>query len=229
MLGASRVRKSRQFRRIASGLFVSGGTRNRQSEAVKTSCFPADSAWSPVCYGFCVRCARYPYLARRQSQLALGVQDQALAEIKRHLLDFIGTHTWEELCREWLLRAGDRAALPFMPDEVGSVWLREAQIDVVGVNAMEKTLILGECKWSPRPQDVPVLQGLIDKTAACVPADGHWRVHYVGFARSGWTPAAQRYADRSFTRELKGPNWQVTGLRLLNLDQVDADLAAWTG
>ena len=39
------------------------------------------------------------FLSRRQAQLALGVRDQALAEIKKHLVDFIGTHTWEELCR----------------------------------------------------------------------------------------------------------------------------------
>src|SRR5690606_5168976 len=35
----------------------------------------------------------YRFLALRQSQLALDVPEQALAEIKRHLLDFIGTHT----------------------------------------------------------------------------------------------------------------------------------------
>ena len=51
----------------------------------------------------------YRFLASRQSQLALGIQEQSLAEIKRHLRDFIGANTWEELCREWLLRA-ERAA-----------------------------------------------------------------------------------------------------------------------
>jgi len=40
----------------------------------------------------------FRFLAGRQAQLALGVQDQALAEISRHMIDFIGTHTWEELC-----------------------------------------------------------------------------------------------------------------------------------
>jgi len=49
-----------------------------------------------------------------------------LAEITRHLIDFIGAHTWEELCREWVLRAGALGHLPFMPDEVGSAWNRSA-------------------------------------------------------------------------------------------------------
>ncbi|MBL8093251.1 MAG: ATP-binding protein [Anaerolineales bacterium] len=170
----------------------------------------------------------FRFLARRQSQLALGVQDKALAEIKRHLLDFIGTHTWEELCREWLLRAGARARLPFLPDQVGSVWARQAQIDVVGINTMEKTLILGECKWSPRTQDQDVLETLVAKTGSFVPSEGKWRVYYVGFARVGWTTAAQGYAARVTKLDLNGPNWRVTGMRLLDLDQVDADLGAWT-
>ena len=37
----------------------------------------------------------YRFLANRQTQLALGIQDQALEEIKRHLRDFIGANTWE--------------------------------------------------------------------------------------------------------------------------------------
>ncbi len=35
----------------------------------------------------------FHFLADLQAQLALGVQAQALAEIKKHLIDFIGTHT----------------------------------------------------------------------------------------------------------------------------------------
>ena len=36
----------------------------------------------------------------------MDLPEQSLAEVSRHLIDFIGTHTWEELCREWTLRAG---------------------------------------------------------------------------------------------------------------------------
>ena len=118
-------------------------------------------------------------------QLALGVEAQALEEIKRHLLDFIGTYTWEELCREWLLRAGPAGRLPFLPDQVGSAWTKKAQVDVVGINWMEKTLILGECKWGLHTAGRDILAALLQKTAEFVPAQGDWRVHYLGFARSG--------------------------------------------
>jgi hypothetical protein len=61
----------------------------------------------------------------------LGIQDQALDEIKRHLRDFIGANIWEELCREWLLRASANRSVPMLVDQVGSVWTRTAQVDVV--------------------------------------------------------------------------------------------------
>ena len=170
----------------------------------------------------------FRFLSRRQAQIAMGVQDQALEEIKRHLIDFIGTHTWEELCREWLLRETGHHVLPFMPDQVGSIWNREAQIDVAGINTMEKTLILGECKWDRHPIDLGVLTGLIEKTEKVVPKEGKWRVYYLGFARSGWTQAAQAFSESLPKAKLKGENWHAVGMLLKDLDQVDNDLNDWT-
>jgi len=170
----------------------------------------------------------FRFLARRQAQLALGVQEQALIEIKRHLLDFIGTYTWEELCQEWLLRASAENILPFMPDQVGSTWNKQAQVDVVGINTMEKTLLLGECKWGPHLMGRSVLQDLVNKTAAVVPAQGRWRVAYLGFARLGWTAEAHQYATALARTAAETANWEMVGMQLFDLKQVDRQLADWT-
>lgn len=169
----------------------------------------------------------YRFLFARQAQLAMDEADMALAEIKRHLRDFIGAHTWEELCREWTLRAGVRGVLPFAADQVGSAWTRQAQVDVVGVNAMEKTLFLGECKWQNRPVGRSVLHQLVDKTEEIAPKRGQWRVYYLGFARDGWTDAAQQYADELSAGETQAGHWRAAGMKLLDLSRVDADLHDW--
>jgi AAA+ ATPase superfamily predicted ATPase len=166
----------------------------------------------------------YRFLATRQEQLAIRVQQRALDEIKRHLVDFIGTHTWEELCQEWVLRAGDLGKLPFSPDQVGSAWTKNAQVDVVGINSMEKTLILGECKWHPQAVGRKVLTELVAKTQDIVPKCGSWRVYYLGFARGGWTTIAHTFAEEMSTTGAQGFNWEVMGMTLLNLDQIDHDL-----
>jgi len=167
----------------------------------------------------------FRFLSHRQSQLAFGVQEQALDEIKRHLLDFIGTYTWEELCREWLLKASAFKRLPFKTDQVGSAWTRAAQVDVVGINRMEKTIYLGECKWGTHSYGKDIVVELVEKTAEMIPADGHWKVYYLGFARAGWTDAARQFAQE--TRGLQGVNWIVEGMELLSLDQIDQDLKQW--
>src|SRR5262249_3447958 len=157
----------------------------------------------------------------RQAQFALGIQEQALEEIKRHLRDFIGTDTWEELAREWVIRASANGTLPLLVDQVGSAWTRTAQVDVVGMNAMEKILVLGECKWGVQAMDRSVLTDLVGKTDAIVPTQGQWQVYYLGFARDGWTEQAQIFAQELTLTNPTSKNWRVSGMRLLDLAQVD--------
>jgi uncharacterized protein len=170
----------------------------------------------------------YRFLISRQAQLALGVQEQALDEIKRHLRDFIGTYTWEELCREWVLRASAQGELPFLIDQVGSVWTQAAQVDVAGLNTMEKTVALGECKWGTQEVGQTVLEDLVRKTAEIIPKQGQWRVLYLGFARAGWSQQAYTFAQQVKATQPAGNNWRTMGMQLVALDQIDNDLANWT-
>jgi AAA+ ATPase superfamily predicted ATPase len=170
----------------------------------------------------------FRFLASREKQLAMGMRDQALAEISRHLIDFTGTHTWEELCREWAIRASAKNELPFLADEVGSAWNPQVQIDVAGINTMEKTLLLGECKWTLSPVGREVLSELIEeKIARIVPVNGFWRVYTLGFSRGGWTDQALAYQRQLERQKITGSNWELLGMRLVNLEQVDQDLERW--
>lgn len=51
---------------------------------------------------------------------------------------------------------------------------------MVGINSMDKVLILGECKWSPKTVGAEVMETLFSRTAEVVPRQGRWVVHYVG-------------------------------------------------
>ncbi len=171
----------------------------------------------------------FRFLAGRQDQLALGIQDQALAEISKHMIDFIGKYTWEELCREWTLRAGAARDLPHLPDTVGSAWNANAQVDVVGINSMDKTLFLGECKWTMGPKERTAISDLVEQKAAqIVPKRGKWKVYFLGFSRSAWTAGALAYQRQVDAQPVSGVNWASTGMRLIELEQVDRDLTRWT-
>ena len=171
----------------------------------------------------------FRFLENRQEQLALGIQDQALAEISKHLIDFIGTYTWEEICREWTIRAGAKGELPYLPDQVGSTWNAKAQVDVVGFNSMEKTLILGECKWTRSQTKPKVLKELIEKkTNNIIPEEGNWQIFFTGFSRSGWTSSALVYENQIMEELPSDSNWDASGIRLVDLAQLDQDLQKWT-
>ncbi len=74
--------------------------------------------------------------------------------------------------------------------------------------------------------DRGVLEELVPKTAEFVPAEGHWRVFYLGFARGGWVGEAQTFAKT--IGKVSGENWQAAGMSLVDLSQVDQDLREWT-
>jgi hypothetical protein len=144
------------------------------------------------------------------------------------MIDFIGKYTWEELCREWTLRAGVLGVLPMMPDQVGSAWNAKVQVDVVGINTMEKTLILGECKWTLSENERKVMAELVEEKAAkIIPAQGKCKVYFLGFSRSGWTSGALAYQEEITHHPVQGENWVSTGMRLVNLDELDDNLALW--
>jgi uncharacterized protein len=171
----------------------------------------------------------FRFLSDRQDQLALGAQDIALAEINRHMIDFIGRYTWEELCREWVLRAGTLGVLPMMSDHVGSAWNAKAQVDVVGINTMEKKLVLGECKWTLSGNERRVMAELVEEKAEkIVPTQGKWKVYFLGFSRSGWTSGALAYQEEINRQPIQGGNWVSSGMRLITLDELDHDMAQWT-
>jgi hypothetical protein len=127
------------------------------------------------------------------------------------MVDFIGSHTFEELCREWVSAEGDAGRLPFVPERVGSFWSATAQVDVVAVNWMEKEILLGDAKWSHDPAGRRIVTELVDKAPRVVPEED-WTVRYDVFARAGFTVPARAAAEEH-------------GVLLVDLERLDRDLS----
>ncbi len=170
----------------------------------------------------------FRFLSSRQDPLELGIQEPVLSTNSSQMADFIGAHTWKELCQEWLIRAGGKRELPLSPDDVGSAWNAQEEVGVAGISWIEKTLVLGECRWTGSPVDADVLVRLVEEKARkFVPAKGDWRVFFLGFSRSGWTDAALQYQKAVEKHRPEGANWRAAGMRLVDLAQLDQDLERW--
>jgi uncharacterized protein len=131
-----------------------------------------------------------------------------------HLLDFIGTHTFEELCREWVSDVAEMDEWPFLPERIGSFWSRQAQVDVVAINWRTKNILLGECNWGQKPVGRDVIQALLNKTDKVLPGSATWQVHYAFFARQEFTEAAQQLAVEH-------------NAVLITLPQIETDMGRW--
>lgn len=126
-----------------------------------------------------------------------------MAYIRSNLRAFIGRTMFEQLAQQWVWAQNSAVQhsarqLPFIPEAVGQHWSRRVQVDVVAINWSAKQILLGECKWSIDRVDQEIVRDLIEtktpKVLADLVDDGSadvWQVHYVVFARAGFTPAAQ--------------------------------------
>jgi len=137
----------------------------------------------------------YRFIHPNQHLLEQGLHEWLWKLISEQLRAFIGTYTFEELCREWVLTKARAGQLPFMPERVGSHWAADAQIDVVAINWRLKQILLGEAKWTGKAMKRPIVRELIDKTERVVP-DDDWNVHYAFFCRSGFTDPAIAEAQK---------------------------------
>ena len=155
----------------------------------------------------------FRFLAPNLSFIERGMVQQAVNLMQDHLMDFIGTHTFEELCQDWVATQADLGALPFLPERIGSIWSPQAQVDVAAINWRMKEILLGECKWSADRVGRGVIRTLKSKAATVLPP-GDWAVHYVFFSRSGFSASAQAEA-------------MTIKARLVDLERIETDLEGW--
>jgi hypothetical protein len=170
----------------------------------------------------------YRFLSADQSKLALGEQQQVLNSIDKSLPQFMKNYTWREICQVWLMRACARDVIPVSIERVGSEWRRSYTVDVVGVDETKRNLVLGACVWNESPVNIDPIKDLIKRTSAIVPKDEAWSVFYVGFAARGWKDGANEEASQLVQTTTNNKSWQTIGVRLLDLNEVDADLRSWS-
>ena len=142
--------------------------------------------------------------------------ERVLTRIREELRAFVGMTALGELSHQWVAQRGQSGEMPFEIEEVGSHWSRQVQVDVVAVNWRERAILLGECKWGAGKVRRDVVRELIEtktpKVLKDLPEGGKgWNVHYVFFARAGFTAAARAEAE-------------TVGAQLVDLARLDTDL-----
>jgi AAA+ ATPase superfamily predicted ATPase len=159
----------------------------------------------------------YRFIAPKMSAIEQGHFGVVSQQIHAELRGFIGTHTFERLCREWVWAAAAAGEITWIPEEVGAYWKQQrgegVQLDVVAANRAERRLLIGEAKWGQGRVGRQVLTDLIARSQRMPQVADGWLVQYVLFAREGFSAAAKEAA-------------RERGARLVTLPEMDTTLVA---
>lgn len=131
-------------------------------------------------------------------------------------LTYVGKQ-FEDVCLQWIRRESIAGRLPFAALEFGRWWgtdphsHEEADIDVVAVNAIERELLVGECKWRNSFDETGALRTLMGRAELLRSYD---RKRYVLFSKGEFSEGMRERASQS------------NDLRLVTLGDLYAELRA---
>jgi uncharacterized protein len=138
----------------------------------------------------------FRYVHPHSGSLTLGLADAVLEQRIRPTFDGFVAEAFEQAARDYLARLAKRGQLPFLPERIGGWWDRDAEIDVVAISDSEKSVLLGECKWSSHPVGINILEELKQKAESFSQATGISKLSYALFSKSGFTPALRKVANK---------------------------------
>ena len=162
----------------------------------------------------------YHFIVPQLGPIERGYQAAVADKIQAELRGYLGTHVFEELCREWVWAAAMRQTLAFVPEVVAAYWHAQRgsamQLDVVAAAPREKRLLIGEAKWGRGKLARQVLTDLIQRSQQMPQVKAGWATQYALFAREGFTPALQQAA-------------RASGAHLVSLDELEQTLVEAAG
>lgn len=98
-------------------------------------------------------------------------------------LDHFLSRTYEDICRDWLIRQSHAGQLDFRPERVGRWWDRQDEIDILAYNNTHA--LVCECKWTSKPVGPATLEKLRSKWSKLQQFQ-HLQPRFYLFSKSGF-------------------------------------------
>lgn len=139
----------------------------------------------------------YSFAVKHETSLEAGLTELVTSRIlPREFPTYVG-HSFEEVCRQWLLRQMIQGNIGMLPRALGTWWGADRQgqqeeVDIVAVGSDDE-LILGECKWTASPVGSSVL-AVLRRRAALI--NGGEAAPLFIFSRSGFKDELRSEAEK---------------------------------
>ncbi len=142
----------------------------------------------------------HSFVPRYEQAIDFGQTDAVAKRICHNdLATFVG-HSFEDVCRQWVIRRMAEGSIDVLPSRVGSWWgtdvisHEQADVDVVAAGS-DGELVCGECKWTNDAVDARVVETLERRALSVM--DQPSSAHFFVFSKSGFADSARREAKRA--------------------------------
>jgi uncharacterized protein len=112
----------------------------------------------------------YRFVFLNKPGIEQGIGDIILKnEVVPLISNYIGKPSFEEICKQYILRLNKNEKLPLLSTNFGSWWgvdkieKKQSDIDIVAENKFNKQILFGECKWRNNINHVDEINKLLNK------------------------------------------------------------------
>ncbi len=136
----------------------------------------------------------FRYIEPNQGLIEFGAGNQVVDAIMADLPSFLGP-VYEEMCRDWTRAATAAGILPVRPNRIGSWWIADHELDVVGLDSRGKAILTGEAKWHNTQEfdwdDLTKYLGHVQALGDLLSPGAH----HLLFSKSGYADGVKRWAE----------------------------------
>lgn len=104
----------------------------------------------------------FRFIYPNQGDIEQGNTEYVISKIQKSFVRNHVAFVYEDICRERLAKLTD---FPYHFSKYGRYWDKNIEIDVVGINEEENSILFGECKYWNKPVDVDVFYALKKKAS----------------------------------------------------------------
>ncbi len=136
----------------------------------------------------------FQFIYPNKALLEMDKNDIVLKKIKSNFIDNHVSFIYEDICRQkmWSLVAEGR--LKFQYNKIGRWWNNTAEIDIVGVNEEENSIIFGECKYytDSKKMEAKIFYNLKEKAKMVDWKNDNRKEMFILFSASGYSEELKR-------------------------------------
>lgn len=133
----------------------------------------------------------FTFIYPNRGDIERGNLEYVMDKIKKSFVRSHAAFVYEDICRESLYYD---EKIPCHFSKIGRYWDKNTEIDIVGLNEEEHTILFGECKYWSGPVDTDVFRSLLEKSSKVSWNHNRRKEIYALYSVNGYTKELEQLA-----------------------------------